>query len=361
MTQVFVFVSGNPDAQRHLADTIENPIDDEMVFDGFPSTYRKDLEGIREEGNGFYAWGAVPGDMNTLRWNQMKQGDYVLSSYDNAYHHAARVLAKYDNRRFAERVWGRDNEGRTWRYMYFLTEPVAIDRRVPEVADYLNAGYRGFTRIRPDKVDAIVCEFGSVDEFIHQVLRGPRGGTGATRVFAPVTQRDIEELDDGEGLDRTEVDRQSTTIKKRLSEPPRLKEGLDPQVRQTKGRARCAAFAIDVKKLYGYRCAICGSELRTPKGNPEVQGAHIYPKGRDGSDDLRNGLCLCRRHHWAMDAGWISVDDNYTILVREDLPDHDDYRFIGEYEGEKIHLPSVAEAAPDAMYLQEHRRLMGFE
>jgi hypothetical protein len=132
-----------------------------MVFDGFPSTYRKDLEGIREEGNGFYAWGAVPGDMNTLRWNQMKQGDYVLSSYDNAYHHAARVLAKYDNRRFAERVWGRDNEGRTWRYMYFLTEPVEIDRRVPEVADYLNAGYRGFTRIRPDKVDAIVSEFGS--------------------------------------------------------------------------------------------------------------------------------------------------------------------------------------------------------
>jgi hypothetical protein len=55
-------------------------------------------------------------------------------------------------------------------------------------------------------------------------------------------------LDDGEGLDRTEVDRQSTTIKKRLSEPPRLKEGLDPQVRQTKGRARCAAFAIDVKR-----------------------------------------------------------------------------------------------------------------
>jgi predicted restriction endonuclease len=42
-------------------------------------------------------------------------------------------------------------------------------------------------------------------------------------------------------------------------------------------------------------------------GKPEVQGAHIYPKGRDGSDDLRNGICLCRRHHWAMDAGWISI------------------------------------------------------
>ena len=113
--------------------------------------------------------------------------------------------------------------------------------------------------------------------------------------------------------------------------------------------------------LAGYRCAICGSGLRTPKGKPEVQSAHIYPKRLDGSDDVRNGICLCRRHHWAMDVGWISIADDYTILVREDLPDHDDYLFIADYEGEKIQLPWVAEAAPDAMYLQEHRKLMGFQ
>ncbi len=62
-----------------------------------------------------------------------------------------------------------------------------------------------------------------------------------------------------------------------------------------------------------------------------------------------------------MDAGWISIADDYTILVREDLPDLDDYRFIGAYEGETIRLPSVTEATPDAMYLQEHRKLTGFE
>ena len=61
-----------------------------------------------------------------------------------------------------------------------------------------------------------------------------------------------------------------------------------------------------------------------------------------------------------MDAGWISVADDYTVLVHEDLPDHTDYRFIAEYEGEKIRLPPLAEAAPDAMYLREHRKLMGF-
>jgi HNH endonuclease len=210
-------------------------------------------------------------------------------------------------------------------------------------------------------VDAILNEFGSIDEFIHDVLGGPRGGTGATRVFYPVTQRDIEELDSANGLNRNDVGRESTIIRGRLAEQPRLKEGLDPQTRQTRGRARRAAFAIDVKRLYGYRCAICESELRTPDGKPEVQSAHIFSKGLDGSDDARNGLCLCRRPHWGLDAGWISIDDEYKILVREDLPDHEDYRFIRGYEGERIHLPAVPQAVPDVLYLREHRKLTGFD
>ena len=62
-----------------------------------------------------------------------------------------------------------------------------------------------------------------------------------------------------------------------------------------------------------------------------------------------------------MDAGWISFAGDYTVLVRDDLPDHEDYEFIAECEGEKIRLPSVAVAAPDVTYLQEHRKLMGFD
>ncbi len=106
MAQIFVFVAGNPTAQRHLADTVENPIAEDTVFGNFAPTDREELERIRDEGNGFYAWGAVPGVQNTPRWRAMKRGDYVLSAYSNAYHHAAKVLAKYDNRLFAEKVWG---------------------------------------------------------------------------------------------------------------------------------------------------------------------------------------------------------------------------------------------------------------
>src|SRR5215211_6861667 len=161
MPQVFVFVAADPQAKQNLTSSIESPIDnDQTVFDSFAEAHRQQLETIREGVGGFYAWGAVPGPRNRPTWEAMEWGDYVLSAYGNAYRHAAQVVAKYDNLRFAERVWGTDHKGRTWRYMYFLTEPVQIDRRVPEVSDYLNAGYRGFTKIHPKKVDAILNEFG---------------------------------------------------------------------------------------------------------------------------------------------------------------------------------------------------------
>jgi HNH endonuclease len=361
MTQMFVFTAGSANARQHLLDSIENPIDEETVFDSFGPSYREELEGIREQGNGFYAWGAVPGEGNIHTWRAMKPGDYVLCVYDNNYHYVARVLDKYNHREFAERVWGTNDDGETWQYMYFLTEPDRVAGHVLEVVDYLRKGYFGFTKISDRKRDAILNEFGSVDGFIHKMLNGPEGGVGTTHGFAPVTQQDLDELEDAEELDRNEVDRELAAIRDKLAQDPELWEGLDRRITRTSARGRSAAFEISVKKLYGYRCAICGSALETPGGTPEVQSAHIYPKRLDGSDDVRNGICLCRRHHWAMDAGWISIDDDYTILVREDLPLHDGYRFIRVYQGERIRLPSVAEAAPDAMYLQEHRRLMRFE
>jgi hypothetical protein len=361
MSQIFIFTASNSEARQHLVDSIENPIDEETVFGSFASAHREELERIREEGNGFYAWGAVPGEGNLRNWEAMERDDNVLCVYGNTYHYAARVLDKYDNQRFAQEVWGTNHEGKTWQYMYFLTEPVEIAGSVPALGEYLNQAYLGFTRISDGKVDEILNDFGSVDNFIYQELDGPESGVGAVYGLDRVTERDLDELENTEDLNKTEIDREMASIRARLARDPKLQEGLDRQTTQTYERPRNAAFEIGVKKLYGFRCAICGSGLRTPDQKPEVQSAHIYPKRLDGSDDVRNGICLCRRHHWAMDVGWISIADDYTILVHGDLPEHEDYQFIAGYESKKIRLPSVAKAAPSAMYLQKHRELMSFE
>ena len=91
MPQTFVFTASNPEAQRNLVISIENPIDEETVFGSFASTAREELERIREDGNGFYTWGAVPGLKNIPNWETMERGDYVLCVYNSTYYYVARV------------------------------------------------------------------------------------------------------------------------------------------------------------------------------------------------------------------------------------------------------------------------------
>jgi hypothetical protein len=41
------------------------------------------------------------------------------------------------------------------------------------------------------------------------------------------------------------------------------------------------------------------------------QAAHIVPKNKNGTDDPRNGLTLCRAHHWAFDAGLFTPSNEF--------------------------------------------------
>lgn len=176
---------------------------------------------------------------------------------------------------------------------------------------------------------------------------------------------------------------QRSVARKVVSEPPgdyshsveqegeeilRVSRAPAPQLTSAQGRVsqtklaspRSAAFRARVLELYDFRCAVCGCSLYTPQGLAEAEAAHIYPKHLDGSDDLRNGLCLCRRHHWAFDAGWFTLTDDLRVWVRPGLPEADDFRFIRDYDGASIVRAATPELAPHPLFLAAHRRLHGF-
>ena len=44
-------------------------------------------------------------------------------------------------------------------------------------------------------------------------------------------------------------------------------------------------------------------------------GFEIVSKYKKGTDDPRNGLALCRTHHWAFDAGIFSIDTDYRVVL----------------------------------------------
>jgi len=86
--------------------------------------------------------------------------------------------------------------------------------------------------------------------------------------------------------------------------------------------------------------------------------AHIYPKHRDGNGDLRNGLGLCRHHHWAFDVGWLSVADGYDLLVRDERRQgHEEFSRLAD---QRIRLPDSERLHPHSKFLRAHRAIHGF-
>ena len=88
---------------------------------------------------------------------------------------------------------------------------------------------------------------------------------------------------------------------------------------------RDPAFRRLVLSSYAGTCAVCGARLVTAGGVSIIDSAHILPFSRFHNDDVRNGLALCKVHHWLFDKGLISVDEHYRTLVsgaiEEEEPD----------------------------------------
>jgi putative restriction endonuclease len=84
---------------------------------------------------------------------------------------------------------------------------------------------------------------------------------------------------------------------------------------------RHVLFPRVVRTLYGDACSVCSLAVRTEQGSGIVDGAHIMPFAEFHNDDPRNGLALCKNHHWGFDAGWFSITDEYRVVVSPRLVD----------------------------------------
>lgn len=84
---------------------------------------------------------------------------------------------------------------------------------------------------------------------------------------------------------------------------------------------RDPAFRRMVLSTYDETCAVCEMKVVTNSGVSVMNAAHILPFNRFGNDDCRNGLTLCKLHHWMFDHGLLSVDDRYRIRPPKGIED----------------------------------------
>lgn len=77
---------------------------------------------------------------------------------------------------------------------------------------------------------------------------------------------------------------------------------------------RDSKLGRQLKKLYDYKCQVCGLQIETDAGF-YAEAAHIKPVGspHDGRDLIENLLCLCPNHHLMFDKGVFFVNEDMTL------------------------------------------------
>lgn len=127
-------------------------------------------------------------------------------------------------------------------------------------------------------------------------------------------------------------------------------------LRQTFARDR--AFRIIITSQYEYYCAVCGNKLPTPRGIYLADAAHIIPKHSQGTDDPRNGVCLCGNCHWAFDEGVISIEPkNLSVVTASYLKkvwQDTSIQNIVKYDGKEIRPVTNPDYSPSKTALEWH-------
>ena len=115
-------------------------------------------------------------------------------------------------------------------------------------------------------------------------------------------------------------------------------------------------FRQTVLSSYGVRC--CISEINVPR---LLVASHIKPWRDFPKDRLnpQNGLCLSTLHDAAFDAGLITIDEMFTVLVSPKLKRYPPSEALEDnfsrFEGIRIRLPEKV-AEPNPEFLRYHHK-----
>jgi putative restriction endonuclease len=122
---------------------------------------------------------------------------------------------------------------------------------------------------------------------------------------------------------------------------------------------RATDFRRRVLAAYEHRCAVCGVQLQL------IDAAHIIPVvAATSTDETKNGVALCKIHHFAFDKNLISFDTSFKIEVSShEVKRLAEANHIGGLPDFKknlrtaIILPSDKRDYPPSSYITESRRV----
>lgn len=127
----------------------------------------------------------------------------------------------------------------------------------------------------------------------------------------------------------------------------------------TRRRVHQVAFRERVLQAYRDQCALCRLKHREL-----LDAAHIIPDNEEaGEPVVTNGLALCKLHHTAFDAFFLSIRPDYVIEIRRDILEEVDGPVLKHalqgLHGLSIQVPRRASSRPDRERLEvRHMRFL---
>jgi hypothetical protein len=165
---LFVVPASGGGAREHVDATIASPVDPAKLA---PALRPEHIQRLNNDGQGVFAWGAIPGPGNLRTWNSMAAGDYVVFYQFQQYTYVARTIEKFQSEELARQLWGVDDNGKTWELMFFLSTPRRISKSLADLADFLQAHhYQGFSKITDDRLTRILAKYQDLESFVEQRL-----------------------------------------------------------------------------------------------------------------------------------------------------------------------------------------------
>ncbi|MNK60634.1 hypothetical protein D3C87_797730 [compost metagenome] len=119
---------------------------------------------------------------------------------------------------------------------------------------------------------------------------------------------------------------------------------------------RDGLFQRWVTNAYKYQCSFTGMKLSNSFNYNFVDACHIVPFAVSFNDSRTNGIALCPNMHRAFDRGLLSIDEDYRILVSQNVAEDKTHPYaLNALKGRKIILPKQQNHYPAQEALAWHR------
>ncbi|WP_067839576.1 hypothetical protein [Nocardia lijiangensis] len=229
-------------------------------------------------------WAVTPGkrSVNIGKWKKLRAGDPVTFYGNKQLYAASHIALLFQNSDLAERLWGRDEDGQTWEYMFALAEHRTISVPIEEVREVLGwsatASVMGIT-----------------------VVRG----------LEAIDLADLINLEPSTAL--ADDSSPAETKSRRSSAAP---DGPTDGTRVANWRREHSALKRRLVELAADRCALCGRSLPAEF----LVGAHIKKRWRCSDEERKDfdniGMLACVLGCDSLfERGYIGVGSGGELLI----------------------------------------------